>query len=58
MRSAATSRALTAPEFERLFAAAGLSARFQTTVPIDMDIEEWLTHGGPDAHPPRRRSAP
>lgn len=42
-------RALTVSEHERLFAAAGLRARFQTTVPIDMDVEEWLTHGGPDA---------
>lgn len=42
-------RALTGPEFERLFAAAGLAPRFETAVPIDMDVEEWLAHGGPDA---------
>ena len=42
-------RALTAPEFERLFGAAGLAARFQTAVPIDIEVDEWLAHGGPDA---------
>jgi ubiquinone/menaquinone biosynthesis C-methylase UbiE len=42
-------RALTMPELERLVTAAGLRARFQTAVPIDMEVEEWLTHGGPDA---------
>jgi len=42
-------RALTPEEFERLFAAAGLMARVQTEVPIDIEVEEWLAHGGPDA---------
>jgi ubiquinone/menaquinone biosynthesis C-methylase UbiE len=42
-------RALTMSECERLFTAAGLRARFQTALPIDMEVEEWLAHGGPDA---------
>jgi len=42
-------RALTVSEFERLVAAAGMVPRFETTVPIDIDVEEWLEHGGPDA---------
>jgi ubiquinone/menaquinone biosynthesis C-methylase UbiE len=42
-------RALTRSEFDRLFAAGGLDTRFHAEVPIDMDFEEWLTHGGPDA---------
>lgn len=42
-------RALTGSEFEHLFAAAGLTARFQATRPIDIEVEEWLAHGGPDA---------
>jgi ubiquinone/menaquinone biosynthesis C-methylase UbiE len=42
-------RALTVTEFERLSAGAGMRSRFQTAVPIDMDVDEWLEHGGPDA---------
>ncbi len=42
-------RALTASDFARLCAATGLRASFQTTLPIDMELEEWLAHGGPDA---------
>jgi SAM-dependent methyltransferase len=42
-------RALTRSEFDQLLAAQGLAARFQAEVPIDMDFEEWLAHGGPDA---------
>ena len=42
-------RALTRSRFDQLFAAGGLAAGFQAEVPIDMDFEEWLTHGGPDA---------
>ena len=42
-------RALTRSEFDQLFAAVGLAAGFQAEVPIDMDFEEWLAHGGPDA---------
>src|SRR5262249_17846106 len=40
--------ALTISEFERLFVSTGLKARFQSTVPIDMEVEEWLAHGGSD----------
>ena len=42
-------RALTASQFEQLFAAGRLTARFQAEVPIDIELEEWLAHGGPDA---------
>jgi ubiquinone/menaquinone biosynthesis C-methylase UbiE len=42
-------RALMLAQFDQLFAAVGLAARFQAEVPIDMDFEEWLAHGGPDA---------
>ena len=42
-------RALPPSEFDRLFAAAGLSARVQATVPLEMKCEEWLEHGGVDA---------
>lgn len=42
-------RALPLSEFERLFADARLSARLSTTVPLDMECEEWLAHGGVDA---------
>jgi len=42
-------RALTVPEFSRLFEATGLATRFHSTVPIDMEVDEWLEHGGPDA---------
>lgn len=42
-------RALTSPQFEQLFAAGGLAVRFRAQVPIDMELEEWLAHGGPDA---------
>jgi ubiquinone/menaquinone biosynthesis C-methylase UbiE len=42
-------RALPPSEFERLFAGAGLSARLNTNVPLEMECEEWLEHGGVDA---------
>jgi len=42
-------RALTVTVFERLFEARGLTVRFRAEVPIDMEFEEWLAHGGPDA---------
>jgi ubiquinone/menaquinone biosynthesis C-methylase UbiE len=42
-------RALTATELALLFDAASLSVRFHAEVPIDMEVEEWLAHGGPDA---------
>jgi ubiquinone/menaquinone biosynthesis C-methylase UbiE len=42
-------RALTALQFDHLFVAAGMAVRFQAEVPIDMELEEWLAHGGPDA---------
>jgi len=42
-------RALTIAEFERLFRDHGLTERFQSTVPIDIEVDEWLAHGGPDA---------
>jgi len=42
-------RALPPSEFEQLFAAAGLTQRFGATVPVDMELEEYITHGGPDA---------
>src|SRR5262249_33709663 len=42
-------RALTIAEFERMFAEVGLTTSFQRTVPIDIEVEEWLEHGGPDA---------
>jgi ubiquinone/menaquinone biosynthesis C-methylase UbiE len=40
-------RALSASEFQRLFAAAGLEVVMQPGRPIDYDVEEWLEHGGP-----------
>jgi ubiquinone/menaquinone biosynthesis C-methylase UbiE len=42
-------RALTGTQFDRLFAGGGLAACVRTEVPIDMELEEWLEHGGPDA---------
>ena len=42
-------RALCPSEFECLFASVGLAARFQATVPFDMEVEEWIAHGGVDA---------
>jgi ubiquinone/menaquinone biosynthesis C-methylase UbiE len=42
-------RALTSSDFARAFGAAGVVPRFQTVVPLDQEMEEWLTHGGPDA---------
>jgi ubiquinone/menaquinone biosynthesis C-methylase UbiE len=42
-------RALTASQFEQLFTAGRLTTRFQAEVPIDIELEEWLAHGGPDA---------
>jgi hypothetical protein len=42
-------RALTGSQFADLFAAGGLAVRFRAEVPIDMELEEWLAHGGPDA---------
>ena len=41
-------RALTVAQFAQLFAAGGLAMRFNAEVPIDMEVEEWLAHGGPD----------
>jgi len=41
-------RALSSPEFARLFATAGLTLRLQTAVTYDYELEEWMTHGGPD----------
>ena len=42
-------RALTAPEFTALFAAAQLRITSQTEVTYDYELEEWIAHGGPDA---------
>jgi ubiquinone/menaquinone biosynthesis C-methylase UbiE len=42
-------RALTGAQFAQLFAAGGLAVHFQAEVPIDMELEEWLAHGGPDS---------
>jgi ubiquinone/menaquinone biosynthesis C-methylase UbiE len=42
-------RALTVAEFMRLFDSAGIGVSFQRTVPMDIEVEEWLAHGGPDA---------
>jgi ubiquinone/menaquinone biosynthesis C-methylase UbiE len=42
-------RALTGAQFAQLFADRGLRVRFEAQVPIDMDFDEWLDHGGPDA---------
>jgi ubiquinone/menaquinone biosynthesis C-methylase UbiE len=42
-------RALPPSEFAQLFAGAGLSQRLGATVPIDMELEEYIAHGGPDA---------
>ena len=39
-------RALPVSEFDRLFADAGLAARLHTIVPLEMECEEWLEHGG------------
>lgn len=42
-------RAMPIPELERLFADAGLRTQFHAPVPMDMEVDEWLSHGGPDA---------
>jgi len=36
-------------EFRRLFQDAGLSVEFAATGPFDIDLEEWIEHGGPSA---------
>src|SRR5262249_34512622 len=41
-------RALTGAQFAQLFADGGLAMRFHAEVPIDMEVEDWLAHGGPD----------
>jgi ubiquinone/menaquinone biosynthesis C-methylase UbiE len=42
-------RALPPSEFERLFADAGLSVQTRITVSIDIEVDEWIAHGAPDA---------
>jgi ubiquinone/menaquinone biosynthesis C-methylase UbiE len=42
-------RALSSAEFDEIFGAARLAVRFKTDVPIDIEVDEWLAHGGPDA---------
>jgi ubiquinone/menaquinone biosynthesis C-methylase UbiE len=40
-------RALTQPEFDRLFEAAGLEVVHRVSSEIHYDVEEWMAHGGP-----------
>src|SRR4029078_2814776 len=42
-------RALPPSEFDRLFAAAGLNVRSRVSVPMEMEVEEWIAHGAPEA---------
>jgi ubiquinone/menaquinone biosynthesis C-methylase UbiE len=42
-------RALAPSEFARAFAGAGVVPCFQSVVPLDQEMEEWLAHGSPDA---------
>jgi len=42
-------RALPPSEFRQLFADCGLAVHFEASLPIDIEIEEYITHGGPDA---------
>ena len=41
-------RALSEPEFLRLFGAAGLAVRSSRSLTMDYELEEWIAHGGPD----------
>jgi len=40
-------RALPETELRRLFADAGLEVRFAGRSPLDIEVEEWIAHGGP-----------
>jgi ubiquinone/menaquinone biosynthesis C-methylase UbiE len=40
-------RALPRSEFHRLFAETGLEVLFETTVPLEYELNEWMDHGGP-----------
>jgi ubiquinone/menaquinone biosynthesis C-methylase UbiE len=42
-------RAIPAPEWRALFAAAGLETAREHTGELAYDLEEWMAHGGPDA---------
>lgn len=42
-------RALPETEFRRLFAATGLEVRFAGRSPLDIQVDEWIAHGGPSA---------
>lgn len=41
-------RALPESEFARLFATAGLEVRHAARGELELDVEEWIEHGGPD----------
>jgi ubiquinone/menaquinone biosynthesis C-methylase UbiE len=40
-------RAIPESELRGLFAGAGLTERFARKGPVDIDVEEWIEHGGP-----------
>lgn len=42
-------RAIPESEFRRAFAAAGLDLQFARCAPMDIRVDEWIAHGGPDA---------
>jgi len=42
-------RALPENEFRRLFAAQGLEVLFARSAPLEIRVDEWIAHGGPDA---------
>jgi len=42
-------RALPRSEFERMFAAAGLTVLAAPSGSMDYDVDEWMAHGGPTA---------
>lgn len=41
-------RALPPSEFRRLFADCGVAVHFHASLPIDIELEEYIAHGGPD----------